>query len=321
MAIEKTSRVYVAGHNGLAGSALVRRLRRAGYTNVLCVPRAKLDLADAKAVQDFFEREHPEYVFLAAALVGGIGANLSRPADFIYQNLMIQTSVFHAAYTCKVRRLLFFGSACAYPLRASQPMKEDFLCSGSVEPSSEPFAVAKTAGMRMCGAYNQQYGTQFISVIPASIYGPHDNFDLEGSHVLAALIHKAHVARETGGPMTVWGTGAPLREFIYVDDVVDACLHLMSLDEATFESITNLSWPAVNVGTGQEVTVKELAWLVREVVGFSGGIEFDVRRADGAPRKVLDSSRMVSFGWAPKISLADGIFRTYEWYVSSLRGQ
>ena len=312
--MEKTSRIFVAGHRGLVGSALVRRLVSEGYTNVRSAARADLDLTDSKAVRLFFERERPEFVFVAAARAGGILANRTYPAEFIYSNLMIQTAVLHAAHLSGVRRLLFFGCACAYSNEAPQPMKEELLLSGSLEPTSEPYAVAKLAGMKMCEAYNRQYRTAFVSVIPASVYGPHDHFDLESSHVLSALLGKFHRARGGSAPVVVWGTGAPRREFLYVDDVADACLFLMSLDDSTFASVVGFPGSVVNAGMGDDIAIKELALLVKDVVGFTGGVEFDMSKPDGAPRKLLDSGRLRALGWAPKTSLDEGIRRTYEWY-------
>src|SRR3990172_4939580 len=273
--MEKTSRIFVAGHRGLVGSALVRRLVSEGYTNVRSAARADLDLTDSKAVRLFFERERPEFVFVAAARAGGILANRTYPAEFIHSNLLIQTAVLHAAYLAGVRRLLFFGCACAYPKEAPQPMKEEFLLSGSLEPTSEPYAVAKLAGMKMCEAYNRQYRTAFLSVIPASVYGPHDHFDLESSHVLSALVGKFHRARGGSAPVVVWGTGAPRREFLYVDDVADACLFLMNLDDSTFASVVGLPGSIVNAGAGDDIAIKELAVLVKDVAGLTGGVEFD----------------------------------------------
>ena len=312
--MEKTSRIFVAGHRGLVGSALVRRLVSEGYTNVRSAARADLDLTDPVTVRAFFERERPEFVFLAAARTGGILANRTYPAEFISSNLLIQTAVLHAAHLSGVRRLLFFGCACAYPKEAPQPMKEEFLLSGSLEPTSEPYAVAKLAGMKMCEAYNRQYRTAFVSVIPASVYGPHDHFDLESSHVLSALLGKFHRARGGSAPVVVWGTGAPRREFLYVDDVADACLFLMSLDDSTFASVVGFPGSVVNAGVGDDIAIKELALLVKDVAGFTGGVEFDTSKPDGAPRKLLDSGRLRALGWTPKTSLDEGIRRTYEWY-------
>jgi GDP-L-fucose synthase len=312
--MEKTSRIFVAGHKGLVGSALVRRLASEGCTNIGSAARADLDLSDFQAVRAFFERERPQFVFLAAARAGGILANRTHPGEFIYSNLVIQTAVLHAAQLAGVRRLLFFGCGCAYPKEAPQPMKEEYLLSGPLEPTSEPYAVAKIAGIKMCEAYNHQYRTAFLSVVPASVYGPHDHFDLERSHVLSALLGKFHRARGESAPVVVWGTGSPRREFLYVDDLADACLFLMSLDDSTFASLVGFPGSIVNVGTGDDIAIKDLALLVKDVVGFAGGIEFDTSKPDGAPRKLLDSGRLRALGWTPKTSLDEGIRRTYEWY-------
>lgn len=313
-ALRKTSRIYVAGHRGLLGSALVSRLERDGYTDVLTAPRAALDLTDPGAVRAFFERERPDCVVLAAARVGGILANQTWPAEFIHTNLMIQTSVLEAARLAGVGRLLFFGCACVYPRETPQPMKEECLHTGPVEPTSEPYAVAKLAGMATCAAYARQYSVRFQPLIPASIYGPNDNFDLESSHVLAALIRKFDAARRDGRPVAIWGTGAPRREFLYVDDLVDACLFLLTLDDGATDAVLGRPGSPVNVGAGHDISIRELALLIQEATGFRGAIEFDTSKPDGAPRKLLDSSRITRLGWRPKTSLEEGIRRTCEWY-------
>lgn len=312
--IHRASRIFVAGHQGLLGSALLERLQAEGYPNVLTAPRAALDLTDARAVLAFLERARPECVVLAAARVGGILANRTRPAEFIHANLMIQTSVLEAARLTGVRRLLFFGCGCVYPREAPQPMKEEFLFTGPVEPTSEPYAVAKLAGITMCGAYARQYGMRFQPLIPASIYGPNDNFDLESSHVLAALVRKFHEARRDGRPVTVWGTGAPRREFLYVDDLVDACLFLLTLDPDEADAVLGPPGSPLNVGTGHDIAIRDLALLIKEATGFRGALEFDTAKPEGAPRKLLDSSRLARLGWKPRTSLEDGIRRTCEWY-------
>ena len=312
--IDKGSRIYVAGHQGLLGSALQRRLASGGYTNVVIAPRAAVDLTDSQAVQVFFERERPECVILAAARVGGILANRTHPGEFIHENLMIQASVLEAARLAGVGRLLFFGCGCVYPREAPQPMKEQDLHTGPVEPTSKPYAIAKLAGMTMCAAYARQYGVRFQPLIPASIYGPNDNFDPESSHVLAALIRKFHEAKEEGGSVVIWGTGAPRREFVYADDLADACLFLLTLDDGAVDAVLGPSGSPVNVGVGQDVAIRDLALLLKEATGFRGAIEFDASKPDGAPRKLLDSSRMALLGWRPKTSLEEGIRRTCEWY-------
>ena len=310
----KGTRVYVAGHHGLLGSALVRRLASDGYKNVVTAPHAALDLTDPRAVLTFFERERPECVVLAAARVGGILANQTYPAEFIHTNLTIQTSVLEAARLTGVRRLLFFGCGCVYPREAPQPMKEEYLFTGPVEPTSEPYALAKLAGMTMCAAYTRQYDVRFQPLIPASIYGPNDNFDLESCHVLAALIRKFREARHASRPVVVWGTGVPRREFLYVDDLADACLFLLTLDDVAADAVLGPPGSPVNVGTGQDIAIRDLALLIKAATGFRGALEFDTAKPDGAPRKLLDSSRIMRLGWKPKTSLEEGIRRTCEWY-------
>lgn len=317
--MKKDSKIYVAGHRGLVGSAIVRRLKRAGFDHLLLKDRVQLDLTDQAAVRAFFEKERPEYVFLAAAKVGGILANSTYPAEFIYENLMIQSNVIHSACLAGVRRLLFLGSSCIYPKLAPQPMKEEHLLSGALEPTNEPYAVAKIAGIKMCQSYHRQYGTQFFSVMPTNLYGPNDNFDLENSHVLPALIRKFHEAKESAAAeVTVWGTGTPRREFLHVDDMADACLFVMNLPEALFHKLQeDPQAPALlNVGTGTDVTIRRLAETIREAVGFEGKLVFDTGKPDGTPRKLLDVSRLKALGWEAKIGLQEGIEMTYKWFLS-----
>ena len=306
--MEYNSKIYVAGHRGLVGSAILRRLESEGYKNIIHRARKELDLTRQSAVEAFFEKEKPEYVFLAAAKVGGIHANSTYPAEFIYSNLMVQANVINAAHIYGVGKLLFLGSSCIYPRDCPQPMKEEYLLSGYLEPTNEPYAVAKIAGIKMCQSYNRQYGTNFISVMPTNLYGPNDNFDLMDSHVLPALIRKFHEAKVNDKPyVEVWGSGNPKREFLFVDDLADACLFLMeNYDKKEI----------INIGTGEDVTVKELAETVKEVVGYGGEIRFDKTRPDGTPRKLLDVSRINSLGWKAKMSLRAGIEKTYEWYKS-----
>lgn len=301
-------RIFVAGHRGLVGSAIVRRLQSEGYTNLLLRTRSELDLTDGRAVREFFEAERPDYVFLAAARVGGIMANDTYPADFIRDNLAIALNVIDAAWRVRVEKLLFLGSSCIYPKFAPQPMREEHLLTGVLEPTNEPYAVAKIAGIKLCQSYNRQYGTRFISAMPTNLYGPGDNFDLQTSHVLPALIRKFHEAKESGAPaVTIWGTGSPRREFLHVDDLAEACLFLMrNYDDGEI----------VNVGVGEDLTIRELAELVQEVVGYSGEIVFDVGKPDGTPRKLLDTGRINALGWRPRISLRDGIAETYRWYLA-----
>ena len=305
------SKIYIPGHRGMAGSAIHQNLEARGYHNIITRTHSELDLTNQQAVNNFFEEMRPEYVFLAAAKVGGILANSTYPAEFIYDNLMIEANVIHAAYTTGVKKLLFLGSSCIYPGLAPQPLKEEYLLTGELEVTNEAYAVAKIAGIRMCKHYNQQYGTNFISVMPTNLYGPGDNYDLETSHVMAALIRKFHEAKLNNAPqVVVWGTGAPRREFLYVDDMADACVYLMenyaAADIGEF----------VNIGVGEDVSIRELAELIGEIVGYGGEIVYDTTKPDGTPQKLLDVSRLRELGWEAKISIRDGIEQAYGWYVS-----
>lgn len=302
------ARIYVAGHRGLVGSALVRRLERAGFRNLILRTRAELDLRSQAEVRSFFESERPEFVFLAAAKVGGIHANSAFPADFLYENLIVEANVIHESWRNGVVKLLFLGSSCIYPKFAPQPMREDALLTSELEPTNEPYAVAKIAGIKLCQAYNRQYGTNFISVMPTNLYGPGDNFGLENSHVLPAMIRKMHDARTTGAPsVTLWGTGEPRREFLYVDDLADACLFLMERHDGS---------GIVNVGTGEDLTIRELALRVRSVVGYGGEVVWDATRPDGTPRKLLDVSFLHGLGWRHATELDEGLRRTYAAFLS-----
>ena len=305
--MNKGSKIYVAGHRGLVGSAIVRRLRAAGHDNLVLRTSAELDLKDQAAVQAFFAAERPEVVVLAAARVGGILANDSYPADFIYDNLMIEANVIEAARQVGVRKLLFLGSTCIYPKLAPQPLKEEYLLSGPLEPTNEWYAVAKIAGIKLCQAYRRQYGCDFISAMPTNLYGPGDNFDLEKSHVMPALIRKCHEAKLRGDrTVTVWGSGRPRREFLHVDDCADACVYLLAhYDEE----------PIVNIGVGEDLTIRELAEMVKEVVGFEGDLVFDASKPDGTPRKLVDVTRLFGLGWRPSIGLREGIEQTYRWFL------
>jgi GDP-L-fucose synthase len=342
--METASRIYVAGHKGLVGSAILRKLKREGYPKLILRSHKELDLTRQAEVETFFKAEKPEYVFLAAAKVGGILANNNYPAHFIYDNLVIQTNVIHAAYRTGAKKLLFLGSSCIYPRECPQPMKEEYLLSGKLEPTNEPYAIAKIAGIEMCRSYNRQYGTRFISVMPTNVYGPGDNFDLATSHALAALIRKVHEAKIGGQPaslktspcqdrqesedriqnvrirdqtseigdrrgietVTIWGTGTPRREFLYVDDLADACVFLMkNYDESEI----------INIGAGKDISIRELAEMISDIVGFEGSIEYDPSKPDGTPQKLLDVSRLTGLGWRAKISLREGIEMTYRWYV------
>lgn len=302
--MEKESKIYVAGHRGMVGSAIVRKLTSLGYTNLLTRTSAELDLRNQQQVADFFEVEKPEYVFLAAAKVGGIVANNTYRADFLYENLAIQNNIVHNSYLNKVKKLMFLGSSCIYPKLAPQPLKESYLLSGYLEPTNEPYAIAKIAGIKMCEAYRAQYGCNFISVMPTNLYGTNDNYDLVNSHVLPAMIRKFHEAKEkSASEMTLWGTGSPMREFLHADDLAEACLFLM---ENYNES------ELVNIGTGEDVTIKNLAALVKQIVGFKGEIIWDTSKPDGTPRKLMDVSKLHGLGWHHKIALEDGIKLAYQ---------
>jgi GDP-L-fucose synthase len=302
--MDRRSKVYVAGHRGLVGSAIARTLKAQGFANVLGRTRAEMDLMDTAAVNEFFERERPEYVFLAAARVGGILANNTYPADFIRENLLVQLNVLEAARVFGVKKLMLLGSSCIYPRNAPQPMKEEYLLTGILEPTNEPYAIAKIAGIKMCHAYNRQYGTNYISVMPTNLYGPHDNYDLAASHVIPALLRKFHEAKvEAAAEVVVWGSGKPKREFLFADDLADACVFLMERYDGA---------EALNIGTGEDVSIRELAELVAEAVGYRAKIVFDSSKPDGTPRKLLDVSRINALGWRAKTSLREGLRRTYE---------
>lgn len=319
--MERDSAIYVAGHRGLVGSALRRVLERQGFIRIVTRTRSELDLADASAVRAFFERERPRYVFLAAAKVGGILANDTYPADFIRENLAIQTNVIDAAFRAGVDRLLFLGSSCIYPRLCPQPIREEYLLTGPLEPTNRPYAVAKIAGIEMCSAYNRQYGARYLAAMPTNLYGPNDNFDLQTSHVLPALIRKVAEAKAAGArQIAVWGTGAPRRELLYSDDLAEACVFLMNLPECRFGALLE-GLPLVNIGAGADLTIRELAQIVCAVLEFDGDLAFDASRPDGAPQKLLDVSRMQALGWQAKTGLADGVRLTYEWAVASGRIQ
>jgi GDP-L-fucose synthase len=308
--MNQQSRIFVAGHTGLVGSAITRRLRKGGYENLILGSIGDLDLTSQAATHAFIAREKPEYVFLAAAKVGGIYANKTYPADFVYQNLMIQCNVIEAARRSGVNKLLFLGSSCIYPKLAPQPLKEEYLLSGPLEPTNEAYAVAKIAGITMAQAYRRQHGFRSICLMPTNLYGPGDNFDLKTSHVLPALIRKFHEAKQSGAAsVAVWGSGTPRREFLHVDDLADAALFLMQHYDR--EEITN-------VGTGEDVTISEISHIIAEATGYQGRIEFDSSMPDGTPRKLLDVSRLCALGWRPSIPLRDGIQSTYEWYLGKL---
>ena len=307
--VQSSEKVYVAGHRGLVGSAIVRALAAHGHSNVVGRTHAELELEDQTAVLKFFEAERSDYVFLAAAKVGGILANSTQPADFIRSNLTIQLNVVEAAYRTGVKKLMFLGSSCIYPKLAPQPISESALLSGYLESTNQPYAIAKIAGIELCNAYNRQYGTNYVSVMPTNLYGPGDNFDLQSSHVLPALIRKFHDAKTSGtAEVTVWGTGKPRREFLHVDDLADACVMLMQRYDGS---------EIVNIGCGEDVSISELADLVRDVVGYEGRVVYDTSKPDGTPRKLLDVSRLTAMGWKPKVALRDGIAETYAWFVTN----
>jgi GDP-L-fucose synthase len=312
MSLARGDRIYVAGHRGLAGSALVRRLRAAGFDNLVLRTHAELELTDTAAVRRFFEAERPQHVILAAAKVGGIVANDTLPADFIHQNLAIQTNVIHEAWRSGVARLLFLGSSCVYPRECPQPMKEEYLLTGPLEPTNRAYALAKIAGIEMCSAYARQHGAQFMSVMPTNLYGPGDNYDLQNSHVLPALIRKAHEAKARGdAELVVWGTGTPRREFLYSDDMADACIAILSLPDERFAAAVRATPSLINIGCGADLPIRELAELVARVVGFGGRLRFDTSKPDGTPRKLLDVSRVTALGWAPKVAMEQGVALAY----------
>lgn len=311
------ARIFLAGHGGLVGSAIVRRLQRAGYKDLITRTHAQLDLTEQSAVRAFFATERPDYVFIAAAKVGGIHANNRYPAEFIYQNLMIAANVIDASWRNQVRRLLFLGSSCIYPRLAEQPMREDALLTGALEPTNEPYAVAKIAGIKLCESYNRQYGTDYRVAMPTSIYGPGDNFRIEQSHVIPALLRRMHEAKVSGtARIDIWGTGNARREFMHVDELADACLYLMCLDRDIYAANTRPMLSHLNVGTGEEVTIRELAELMALVVGFTGEIYFDTSKPDGAPRKLLDTTKLAQLGWRPSIRLREGLESTYQWFLA-----
>jgi GDP-L-fucose synthase len=308
--INAMSKIYVAGHRGMVGSAIVRRLMARGYTNIVTASRSEVDLLDQKAVSNFLALEKPEYIFLAAAKVGGIFANNTYPAEFVYQNLLIEANVINSAWLAGVKRLLFLGSSCIYPRDCPQPIKEEYLLTGPLEPTNEPYAIAKIAGISLCNSYNRQYGTCYVSAMPTNLYGPNDNYDLQTSHVLPALIRKAHEAKlSEDKELVVWGSGKPLREFLYVDDMADACIFMME---------NNVSEGLFNVGVGHDVTIRELAELVMKVVGFEGAIIFDSTKPDGTPRKLMSVDKLAEKGWRASVGLEEGIKRAYSQFLAQL---
>ena len=316
--------IFVAGHRGMVGSAIVRRLRELGYARILTADRQALDLLDQAAVRAFFVKHRIDQVYLAAAKVGGIHANNTYPAEFIHENLLIQSNLIHAAHTSDVDRLLFLGSSCIYPKHAEQPMREDALLTGLLEPTNEPYAIAKIAGIKMCESYNRQYGRRYRSVMPTNLYGPNDNFHPQNAHVLPALMRRLHEARQEGRPsVTVWGTGRAMREFLHVDDMARASVFVMELDDAVYAANTRPDLSHINVGTGADCTIRELAEALARVIGYEGRLEFDATKPDGTPRKLMDVSRLRGMGWQPEIGLEQGLRQTYGWFLenhATLRG-
>ncbi|MBL7004334.1 MAG: GDP-L-fucose synthase [Gammaproteobacteria bacterium] len=314
--LQKSDKIYVAGHHGLVGSAIVRQLEERGFTKLLMRTHKELDLTNQAQVQSFFQQEKPDYVILAAAKVGGIHANNTYPADFIYQNMMIEANVINSAYENKVKRLLFLGSTCIYPKAVEQPMREDALLTDVLEPTNEPYALAKIAGIKLCESYNRQHGTDFRSVMPTNLYGINDNFHPENSHVIPALMRRFHEAKVNNDTeVVVWGTGDAMREFLYVDDMAQASLFVLELDEDTYQANTKPMLSHINVGTGKDVTIREMAETMKEVIGFKGKLTFDTTKSDGAPRKLINVTRLKNMGWSYAINLQEGLRKTYDWYL------
>jgi GDP-L-fucose synthase len=322
--MNSNDKIYVAGHNGMVGSAIVRKLREKGFINIITRSSSELDLTDQKNVHNFLQEEKPDYVVIAAAKVGGIHANDNYPAEFIYQNLMIEANLIHGAYLAGVNNLLFLGSSCIYPKESLQPIKEEYLLSGPLESTNEPYAVAKIAGIKLCESYNRQYGTDYRSIMPTNLYGPNDNFHPENSHVIPALIRKFHEAKVKNKPFVeVWGSGKPMREFLHVDDMAGASIHIMDIDKKILESEVDPMLSHINIGTGSDITIKDVAQIVKEVVGFFGEIVFNAEMPDGTKRKLLDVSKIENLGWKPAIALKDGLKETYGWFLDNnkkLRG-
>jgi len=319
MAVDLSQKIFVAGHRGMVGSAIVRQLQAKGYTNIITATHAELDLCNQADVQQFFKEHDIDQVYLAAAKVGGIHANNTYPADFIYQNLMIEANVIHAAHSHDVQKLMFLGSSCIYPKFAQQPMAESELLKGELEATNEPYAIAKIAGIKLCESYNRQFGRDYRSVMPTNLYGPHDNFHPENSHVIPALLRRFHEAVKSNAEVvTIWGSGTPMREFLHVDDMAAASIHVMELDTETFKANTQPMLSHINVGTGVDCTIRELAETVAKVTGFTGRLEFDATKPDGTPRKLMDVSRLADLGWKASISLEDGLRDAYQWYLNNI---
>jgi GDP-L-fucose synthase len=318
--MSKNDRIFVAGHRGMVGSAIVRKLRVRGYTNIITCGRDELDLVQQGQVREFFAKERISQVYMAAAKVGGILANNTYPAEFIYENLMVEANVVHEAWQSNVKKLLFLGSSCIYPRLAPQPMSEAALLTGLLEPTNEPYAIAKIAGVKLCESYNRQYGTDYRSVMPTNLYGPGDNYHSEKSHVIPGLLRRFHEAKASASPeVVIWGTGAPMREFLYVDDMAEACVHIMELDQETYVRNTQPMLSHINIGTGEDLSIGDLARMISEVVGYEGRITFDTSKPDGTPRKLMDVSRMKSLGWQPRIALRHGLALAYADFLASIR--
>jgi GDP-L-fucose synthase len=318
--MSKNDRVFVAGHRGMVGSAIVRKLQEHGYSNIVTRTRNDLDLVRQADVKTFFAKERIDQVYLAAAKVGGIHANNTYPAEFIYQNLMVEANVIHEAWRAGVKKLLFLGSSCIYPRLAPQPMAENMLLTGVLEPTNEPYAIAKIAGVKICESYNRQYGTDYRSVMPTNLYGPGDNYHSENSHVIPGLLRRFHEAKQNAAPeVLIWGTGAPMREFLYVDDMAEACLHIMELDPESYARNTQPMLSHINIGTGEDLSIQDLAKTIGEIVGYQGRIAFDTSKPDGAPRKLMDVARMKSLGWRPQVGLRDGLALAYSDFLASMR--
>ena len=318
MSLSLGSKIYVAGHRGMVGSAIVRQLEEQGYTNVIVKTRAELDLVNQQSVADFFSQEKPDAVFLAAAKVGGIHANNTFPAEFIYENMMMEANIVHQAYSNGVKKLLFLGSSCIYPKLAQQPMQETALLTGTLEQTNEPYAIAKIAGIKLCESYNRQYDVDYRSVMPTNLYGPNDNFHPENSHVIPAMLRRFHEAvLSNAETVVVWGSGKPMREFLYVDDMAAASIYVMNLDSETYQTHTQPMLSHINVGTGLDCTIRELAETIAKVTGFNGQLEFDSTKPDGAPRKLMDVSRLKDLGWSASVSLEEGLKRSYQWFLDN----
>jgi GDP-L-fucose synthase len=318
--MSKLDRIFVAGHRGMVGSAIVRKLQARGFTNIVMRSRSELDLLQQNEVRAFFSTEQIDQVYMAAAKVGGILANNTYPAEFIYENLMVEINVIHEAWRAGVKKLLFLGSSCIYPRMAPQPMAENMLLTGTLEPTNEPYAIAKIAGVKLCESYNRQYGTDYRSVMPTNLYGPGDNYHPENSHVIPGLLRRFHEAKQNMAPeVNIWGTGSPMREFLYVDDMAEACLHVMELDHETYVRNTQPMLSHINIGTGEDLAIRDLAKAVSEVVGYEGRIAFDTSKPDGTPRKLMDVGRMKSLGWRPKVALREGLSLAYADFLESIR--